>query len=127
MIKLKSLINEESYRNMIFMSEQCAVFAIALHNLFHYEIEILKDCETGEIAHVYCRKNNIGIDFIGKRSIQEMKRYYHDIIPCTTSISVNQLLKLMGDTDDTPLYKFDEASYNDALIIIQSNTNKYKI
>ena len=125
----KKLILEaiENNNRYYYMSEACGIFAIALHDIFGYSIEILTDSESGIVAHVYCVKNNTAVDFIGVRPRKNIIDYYHDINPSTKIIKKSELLTLMGDNDELPLMPFDKQSYDEARQIILQNQKKFTI
>ena len=117
-----------------YMSEACAYFAIALHELYGYPLRILVDEGIEEeeeeeeeeegmptVAHVYAvdRKGD-AVDIKGHRSEEEVKREFWDLVePATYDVTPEELKRdWMGDDDDKPLYAPSESEVADAKAII---------
>lgn len=99
-----------------YTSEGCAYFAIALHELFKYEIAILYDEKSNynkffkTLAHVFTLKNNVAIDVTGKQHLNKIISKYHDLIaPNIMHVTKQELISTyMGNSDRKPLYAYDK-------------------
>ncbi len=118
-----------------FMEENCGIFALALHNIFSYELAYLMDDANpwsnriDSIIHVFTiDENNVAFDITGARSIQDIKVAYYDVEePRIAYIDAYSLIILMGEDDvECPLQPFNDEDFEIAKSIIKSNMLKYK-
>lgn len=117
-----------------YMSEACAYFAIALHEIFGYGLAILWDeavfyneeNETPLLAHVFATDGARAIDVKGIRTIDDIKRDYYDLEhPSVDSIGLSELKTYMSDSDDYPLMPYSKDEISRAKEIIAKNPSKY--
>ena len=109
-----------------YMSEACAYFALALHELYGYRIRILVDEGVEEdgmptVAHVYAvDPEGNAVDVKGRRSEAEVRADFYDLIePSMYDITPGELERdWMGD--DKPLHGPSPAEVEEARRIILS-------
>ena len=115
-----------------YMTEACGYFALALNELFGYQIQILiDDVEQEEydqpvVAHVFCiTKNNEAIDVNGKQNSSDIKKNYFDLeYPKIINVSPEELkFEWMGD--DKPLFSYNKQEVENAKEIILNNQKDF--
>jgi hypothetical protein len=110
-----------------YMSEACAYFALALHELYGYRIRMLVDevgfgvGESGMpvVAHVYAvDPEGNAVDARGRRSEAEVRAEFYDLVePRTYDVTPSELeTDWMGD--DKPLYGPSPAEVEEARRLI---------
>lgn len=103
-----------------YMSEACAYFALALHELYGYRIRILVDEGVEEdgmpvVAHVYAvDPEGNAVDAKGRRSEAEVRAEFYDLVePRTHDVTPGELERdWMGD--DKPLHGPSPAEVEEA-------------
>lgn len=107
-----------------YMSEACAYYAIAMHQLTNMPLVVLfddanmqswgdKDEEEPTVVHVMVTDGKFVYDIVGRRTKQDIINHYHDVLePRFEVVSINELKSLMGD--DRPLYKYSSKEIQEA-------------
>jgi len=121
--------NDQEY----YMSEGCTYFALALNEVFDYEILLLKDEarmwdeKFQMIPHVFCNDDYLQpVDIKGKRSFQEVLSDFPEVEdPRTEEITSSRLIeKYMGP--NKPFFNYDSEEIERSKEIIQSNKKLFK-
>lgn len=120
-MKIKELTEELDKDYCLY--EGCHYYDLAVHDELNYPLYLLVD-DNGEddfdlgydIVHVVAKnpESDSYIDVKGERSLKEIEDDYHvELRPI--QISKQELLSLMGDTDDKPLFGLDQETYQNAV------------
>ena len=111
-----------------YMTEACGYFALALNELFGYQIQMLiddieqEDFNEPVVAHVFCiNDQNQVIDVMGKRNVSDIKKEYYDLdYPKIIDVFPEELKsEWMGN--DKPLFPYSKQEVEDAKSIILEN------
>ncbi len=129
-MRLLPLLLEEVSENdqEYYMSEGCTYFALALNEVFDYEILLLKDGARmwdenfQMIPHVFCNDDYLQpVDVKGKRSFQRVLSDFPEVEdPRTEKVTSSRLIEnYMGPSK--PFFDYDSDEVKRAKEIIQNN------
>jgi len=139
-MKLNEILKTLNEGNNIFCREGCPEFAIALHDIFGYDLKLLIDKSRewdnempGDkrkvfpfMAHVFAEDGNGNkFDVHGEKNLSNMVRDFQLKDPYVKDVSKNELIEeYMGM--EKPFCGLNQDLLEEAKKIIQKNPEKYK-
>lgn len=119
-----------------YLSEGCHYFAIALQNIFGYEIKAVVDRSTIENyggedfplhPHIYCydQRFDKAIDYKGVQTERNIRRRFEEFSPSLVFLTKEELLELSGR--NKPYYSIRDSDIEEAEGVILEDENFYEV